>query len=281
MAEGVILADQRLADLFRKPIPAVDHEMDRSVLNEAGILIFDIETIPAEGWFWQPKINYLPWKQITKPGEMLSWSASWYHEPGAAMFRDRIRTDYESMLWELWTLLDKASYVVGWNSDRFDLRKVRGYCARVGIPPFRPPKSIDLMRTARTFGFESASLGYTAKMFGVTDKIDNGAVAHWRDVMNGDPEALALLEEYNKGDVLTTVELFDAMRPWVVGHPHLGFASDGDDDEPRCPRCGSTDLVDVGVHQAVVIRYRMSRCRNCKGLCRSTAYSRASAVRAI
>ena len=269
---------QRLAELFTKPTLPEASEFDKTVLDASNILIFDIETVPAEGWFWHPKINYLPWKNITAPGEMLSWAAGWYHEPGKTHYADRITSDYDDMLEQLWTLLDKASYVVGWNSDGFDLKKVRGYFARAGLPPFRPAKSIDLVKTARTFGFESASLGYTAKMFGVTEKIDNGAVASWHAVMAGDEGARERLEVYNRGDVETTIELFDAMRPWIVNHPHLGFAAD---DAERCPRCGSDDLTYVGVHQAVVIRYKMSRCGNCGGLSRSTAHSRASVTRAV
>ena len=251
--------------------------LDKSVLNASNILAFDIETVPAEGWFWHPKVSYIPWKHITKPGDILSWSAGWYHEPGETHYMDRVRWDYDQMLQELWNLLDQASYAVTWNGDGFDLKKVRGYFARAGFPPFRPPKSIDLMKTARTFGFESSSLGYTAQQFGVLEKIDNGAVASWEDALNGDEEALARLEVYNRGDVLTTLELFDAMRPWIVNHPHIGFAAD---DLARCPRCGSADLTDVGVVQAIVIRYRQHRCGNCGGLCRSTVHSRASVTRA-
>ena len=269
---------QHLADLFVKPTPPKGGEFDTSVLDAANILAFDIETVPASGWFWHPKVSYIPWKHITEPGSMLSWAAGWYHQPGQTLFSDRIRKNYDDMLWELWLLLDKASYVVGWNSDRFDLKKVRGYLARAGLPPFREPKSIDLMKTARTFGFESASLGYTAQMFGVTEKIDNGAVASWQEVMAGDPEALERLEVYNRGDVTTTIELFDAMRPWIRNHPHIGFAAD---DLERCPRCGSGDLTYVGVHQAVVIRYKQFRCGNCGGLARGVAHSRASVTRAV
>jgi len=252
--------------------------LDKTVLNAANVLAFDIETVPAEGWFWHPKITYLPWRNITKAGDVLSFAAGWYHEPNQTIYFDRIKWSYEEMLQELWNLLDKASYVVGWNSDGFDLKKVRGYFARNGFPPFRPPKSIDLMKTARTFGFESASLGFTAKQFGVTEKIDNGAVASWQDVMAGDEEARDRLEEYNRGDVTTTLELYDAMRPWIVNHPHMGFAAD---DLERCPRCGSDDLSDAGVIQAVVIRYRQKRCGNCGGLCRSTFHSRSSITRAV
>ena len=252
--------------------------LDKSVLNASNILCLDIECIPMEAWAWSPRVSYIPWKNITKAGDMLSWAAGWYHEPGETHYMDRIKWDYDEMLQGLWELLDKASYVVGWNSDRFDLKKVRGYFARAGLPPFRPPKSIDLMKTARTFAFESSSLGYTAKQFGVTEKIDNGAVASWQDVMAGDEEARQRLEEYNRGDVQTTLELFDAMRPWIVNHPHIGFAAD---DLKRCPRCGSDDLTDVGVYQAQVIRFKMHRCGNCKGLSRSTYHSRASITRTV
>ena len=251
---------------------------DRTVLEASNILCFDLEAIPMEAWDWSPRVSYIPWKNITKAGDILSWAAGWYHEPGETHYMDRIKWDYDEMLQGLWELLDKASYVVGWNSDRFDLKKVRGYFARAGLPPFRPPKSIDLMKTARTFAFESPSLGYTAKQFGVTEKIDNGAVASWQDVMAGDEEARERLEEYNRGDVQTTLELFDAMRPWIVNHPHIGFAAD---DLKRCPRCGSDDLTDVGVYQAQVIRFKMHRCGNCKGLSRSTYHSRASITRTV
>ena len=102
-----------------KPTPLKGGEFDTSVLDAANILAFDIETVPASGWFWHPKVSYIPWKHITEPGSMLSWAAGWYHQPGQTLFSDRIRKNYDDMLWELWLLLDKASYVVGWNSDRF------------------------------------------------------------------------------------------------------------------------------------------------------------------
>jgi hypothetical protein len=252
--------------------------LDRSALYASNILCFDIETIPATVTTYDLKPNWISHKNVVTPGEMLCWSAGWYHEPGKVSFMDRQHEGYDGMLIGLWNLLDKASYVVGWNSDRFDLKKVRGYFARAGLPPFRPPKSIDLVKAARTFGFESASLDYTARMFGVRRKVDNGGAANWQRCMAGEEEAWALMKEYNEGDVLATIDMFDALRPWIPNHPHMGFAAD---DEKRCPRCGSDDLTDVGVTQAVVIRYRMHRCGNCGGLSRSTIHSRASVTRAV
>lgn len=262
----------------RNILTSEPREFDASTLKASKILTFDIETVPATVWKYDLRPSWISHKNVLAPGEMLSWAAGWYHEPGQIHYMDQVRHGgYEEMLQGLWRLLDEASYVVGWNSDRFDLKKVRGYFARIGLPPFRPPKSIDLMKTARTLGFESSSLDYTARMMGVRRKGDGGVLADWQKCLAGDEEALALLEEYNGGDVLTTVELFDALRPWIPNHPHMGFASD---DRQRCPRCGSDDLTDVGVVQAERIRYRLHRCGNCTGLTRSTAHSRASMTKA-
>lgn len=263
---------------YRRNLLKSEGEVDRSVLDVANILIFDIETIPATVNTYDLKTNWIAHQNVVTPGDILCWSAGWYHEPGKTMFMDRVNHGYDEMLLGLWELLDQASYVVGWNSDRFDLKKARGYFARAGLPPFRPPKSIDLMKTAKTFGFESVSLDYTARMFGVRRKVQNGGAANWKACMDGDQEAWKLMRTYNRGDVLTTVELFDAMRPWITNHPNLGLAVDG---EKRCPRCGSEDLAEVGVHQAVVVRYRMSRCGNCKGLSRSTARTRGAGTVSI
>lgn len=260
----------RLRDLDGGP-------MDRGVLSASNILVFDIETLPAVVHTYDLRTRYISPKNVIEPGALFSWAAQWYHEPTKVRYRDLRSAD---MLPDLWRLLDHASYVVGYNSDRFDLRKVRGYFAREGLPPFRPAKSIDLIRTIRTLGFESASLDYAARMFGVRRKVDNGGAANWERCLAGDPKAWKLMRQYNTGDVRTTTELLDAVRPWIVNHPYMGFAA-ADDDGCRCPRCGSTNTRKEGVVQAVVIRYRQHRCLNCKGLYRSTLHHRAGYTRAL
>ena len=255
----------RLAELFSQP-KAEPAKFDSSVLEGSRTLIFDIETIPATVNTYQLRTSFIPHKHVVTPGDMLCWAAGWYHEPRTVHFMDRQHHGYQDMLEGLWTLLDEASYVVGWNSDRFDLAKVRGYFARAGMPPFRPPRSIDLMMTARTMGFESSSLDYTARMLGVRRKVDNGGAANWEACMAGDEKAWKLMRTYNVGDVRVTRDLLDRMRPWIKGHPHMGLAVD--DGRNRCPRCGSLEVIEVGESQAIVRRYQMYRCTNCTGLYR-------------
>ena len=247
-------------------------------LDAAGILTFDIETIPAkfEVETYQQGQRWLGHKNIVRPGEMLSWSAKWYHEPHQVR---HMNVTEPGMLEGLWELLDQASYVVGWNSDNFDLKKVRGYFLRGGLPPFRPAKSIDLIRTARSFGLESAALDYVARTLDLPHKKSDGSIlTDWKAVVAGDKDAAKLLRFYNNQDVRVTEDAFDMLRPWIKNHPAIGYPSD---DSLRCPRCGSADVHDCGAFQAQVIRYRQYRCHSCTGLFRTTFHSRVTSARSV
>lgn len=253
--------------------------LGRQVLEASRILTFDIETIPArvEMDVYDLKLRnpYLHHSKVVEPGRMFSWGAKWYHEPHAVRYRDHRHPD---MLRELWELLDSAAYVIHYNGDRFDLRKVRGYFARAGLPPFRQPKSIDLIKTVRTMGWESNSLDYATRMCGVRRKVDNGGAGRIAAALSGDEQAYRDVRTYCVGDVRATEDLWDVLRPWIKSHPIMGYPGD---DRLRCPRCLSTDVRDVGAVQAVVIRYRQHRCGSCAGLFRSTVHSRAGSARAL
>lgn len=252
---------------------------DREVLDAAGILVWDIETIPAlvefETYDLKLRSPYIRHSSVKRPGQMFSWGAKWLHQPDRVMYADHRSP---TMLGRLWKLLDKAAYSVTFNGDNFDFKRVKGYFAREGMPPFRMPKSIDLIKTVRTLGFESNSLDYACRMFDVRRKVDNNGVGRIKDALAGDKQAYRDVKEYCQGDVLATEELYLAAIPWLKNPPHIGFAAD---DSPRCPRCGHDELEPAGVHQAVVIRYHQMRCMNCKGLCRTTAHSRASVTKGI
>lgn len=257
-----------------------DFEEDLSVLDNANILTFDIETTPARAELdiYQQGRRWVGYKAITEPGGLLSWSAKWYGEPHRIYHMNATNPD---MLEGLWHLLDQSSYVVTWNGDAFDLKKVRGYFARAGMPPPRPSKSIDLIKTARTLGFESASLAYVAKVLNLNhQKADGEVLTDWRAVLAGDRVQAKRLRFYNNQDVRVTEDAFDTLRPWIKNHPYIGFAA-ADDDGKRCPRCGSGNTEQVGSYQAVVLKYRQSRCLDCTGLFRSAFQYRVGYTHAI
>ena len=249
---------------------------DTTALEAAKILILDIETFPAhaEVDIYQQGKRWIGHKDITRPGGLLAWGAQWFHEPHTVRYRDMRHPD---MLTDLWQMIDEAAYTVTFNGDSFDLRKIRGYFAREGLPSARPPKSIDLIKTARTLGFESASLDYTCRLLGVGRKLDNGGANNWRGCLAGDELAWREMRRYNVQDVRLTGDLFMALLP-IAKMPVIGYPGD---DAVHCPRCCSSDIHDVGAFQAERIRYRQHRCNNCTGLFRTTFHSRVSYSHAI
>lgn len=247
----------------------------------SNVLVYDIETFPAlvQHHLYDLKMRnpYVHHSNVIRPGGMLAWSAHWLHEPGVVHYADIHDPRMHERLWEL---LDSSSYRVTYNGDRFDEKKVRGYFARQGFPPPRPSKSIDLIKTVRTFGLESNSLDYACRMFGTEHQklVDIGA-GGWQGVIDGDPHARKMMRRYATHDVRATTDLYLSLLPWIPNHPHMGFAAE--DDQLRCPRCGSADITDVGAYQAVVVRYRQHRCGSCSGLLRSLTHSRAGRSRAV
>lgn len=237
-------------------------------------LIWDIETIPAHvsmDVYSQGK-RWIGHKDIDRPGGMLCWAASWWSDPATVFYSD-LRNP--NMLHELWNLLDQASYSVTWNGINFDVPKVRGYFLRAGLAPHRPPKEIDLMRTARTLGFESCALAYVARLLGTPHQKlveETGGASGWRACLAGDEKAWKLMRRYNTHDVRVTGDLLDILLPWAKIPPIAWH----DDDRLCCPRCGSLDFALVGTYQKVVLKSKMYRCDRCGGIFYSGYDSRVS-----
>lgn len=266
----------RLADHIRRP-----QTIDTTQLEASNVVVFDIETRPArvEVDLYDLKLRspYIHHANVVQPGGMIAWAAHWLHEPGRVHYAD---LHDETMHQRLWDIIDRASYAVTYNGDRFDLRKIRGYFARQGMPPPRPPKSIDLIKTVRTFALESNSLDYACRVFGTEhQKLTDIGAGGWRQVVEGDPTARKLMRRYATHDVRALADLYLSLLPWIHNSPHMGFSAH--DTELRCPRCGSADYEDAGVWQAVVVRYRQKRCGNCRGVFRTTYHSRAGMTRAV
>jgi hypothetical protein len=52
--------------------------------------------------------------------------------------------------------------VVGFNHENFDMKKMRGQFALLGIDYPKPPTNIDIYKTVRQMGFPSSKLDYIA-----------------------------------------------------------------------------------------------------------------------
>ena len=92
----------------------------KTYLEGKQILLLDIETLPALGFFWDK-----PWEtsilQVVKQWQVLSFSAKWLG--GSQQTHINHRTD-RFLMNKLWKLLDETECVIAHNGDGFDIKKI-------------------------------------------------------------------------------------------------------------------------------------------------------------
>lgn len=228
----------------------------------ARILTFDIETAPMLGYFFQAKTRYITPDKVVDKGGMISFAAKWYDQR-RVLFHSTFHDGYDGMLDALWNLISEADIVVGYNSQRFDVPKIRTAFLLAGYPPIRPFKQVDLLRTVRSqFAFPYNRLDEIAGALGVGRKTTHQGFGLWTDCMAGDPKAWALMKKYNMQDVRITEAVYDRLRGFLDGHPNLALWA-GDEKNKICPNCASGDIVEAGTARTAQTAYGQYRCNGC------------------
>ena len=295
-AEGPVLA--RGEDYEPEPVeeaPEPDRalvaarKLDPRKVSSSGakrILVLDIETTMAVKMFYSLYKDFASPKDVIAPGSILCFAAKWVGDPcNTFYFVDR-RKGYRRMLEILWALLNEADYVVTWNGDRFDLPKIEGQFLRVGLGRPSPSKSIDLMKAAKSLGFESKGLDYVGRMLSTSRKVAGAGAAGWKDCLGivADPVAAGMneaehavdtvrrivtceleetpemtaawrgMKEYNKGDIQATEDLFFVLAPFIK---NLAIHDSG------CILCGTQEYAFIGYHETPASRWQVRRCSDC------------------
>lgn len=185
----------------------------------------------------------------------------------------------EGMLRALWEAYNDADIVVGHNLDGFDTKHIKTGWRDLGMPPPAPFKTVDTLKVARAqFGDESKTLDALCKRLGVpakTGKYDPQVAAA---ACGGDRTAQRNLKRYNIGDVIATEALYDALRPWIANHPHIGLYSG---EERSCHACGSTELTAAGFTATAVTQYAQFQCVNCGAWSRKNHRKNAVTMRGV
>ena len=244
--------------------------------SDARILTIDIERLPGrarmehrgltiEGDFW----DLSGWKYIIgrriHPDDVIEWPRTicaawkWHGTPRVHFAAEWLPGD-TSWLHAAWDAYDEADIVVGHNLAGFDTKKLRGAWLELGLPEPRPFKTIDTLKVAREFGFESNTLDALCKRLGIPAKTDKYSVEVARAACAGTLAAQRKITRYNKGDIVATEGLYDYFRGHMPSHPHIAPAS----DELACNQCGSTDLkLSAKPHRAQALAYPLYRCGDC------------------
>ena len=109
--------------------------------------------------------------------------------------------------------------MVGQNNDQFDNKWIKTRAAKHRLFVDRFVKSLDIYRLAKQqFKLLSYSMDYMAKYFGLTPKQSHEGIIMWEMVECGtkaqQKEYLKKMVDYNKGDIITTEELYITLRPY-------------------------------------------------------------------
>lgn len=234
----------------------------RRAETPARILTFDIETSPMLGYFFQAKTRYITPDKVVDKGGMLSFASKWYGEKEIE-FRSTFHDGYDVMLDRLFALMDQADIVVGYNSERFDVPKIRTAFLLAGYPPMRPFKQVDLLKVVRSqFAFPYNRLDEVAQALGVGKKATHQGFGLWTACLAGDAKAWDLMRKYNMQDVRITEGVYDRIRGFIPGHPNLGLHNH--DPQVRvCPNCSSKKVRPAGTARTAQTAYAQYRCDNC------------------
>ena len=228
--------------------------------HDLKILAYDIERVPASGYHWGIWQQNIGINQLIEPGEMVSFAARWAHEPKREItFRSTYHDGKLVMLDTLWTLLDEADAVLGYNTVGFDNKHVNTEFALAGYAPPSPAKQIDLMRVVkRQFKFLSNKLDFVADQLGVGRKVAHEGFGLWLKVMQGDARAWERFRRYNEQDVHLLVDLYKRLLPWITNHPNVSlYGGSG------CPKCGSSKLQSRGYRTTLIGQYQRFHCQAC------------------
>lgn len=223
------------------------------------ILLLDIETSPnlAHVWgIWQQNVGL---NQLLESSKTLCFAAKWLGSD-EVVFQSSYHTSHKKMLKAIHKLIDEADAVIHYNGTKFDMPTLNKEFLLSGFPPPSPVKQIDLLQVAkRQFRFVSNKLDYVSQALGLGKKTAHMGHELWIRCMNKDPEAWALMEEYNRNDVVLLERVYYKFLPWIKHHLNLNHFS----EDTVCPNCGSKHYQKRGFALTTVSKFQRYQCQNC------------------
>ena len=243
--------------------------------NGGRVLIFDIETAPNLSYVWGH------WDQNVVRHKhrwyVLCFAWAWLDELEAAdnpedavnfarldQFSQKNKRDDKGLTKLMRDLFEEADITVAHNGDRFDVTKMWSrFMVHKLTPPSRPYQ-VDTIKAAKAGRFNSNSLKELSDELDLTyQKMDHGlGFDLWEGCMADDPAMWAVMEEYNRFDVLALWELYGRLRPYMRRHPNMNTIN-GAGGEKRCARCQSDKLTRNGYEYTGVSRFQRWRCKTC------------------
>lgn len=246
--------------------PAPKIKQTPVVHTTAEIWTIDVERRPRIVYEWQASRKYssfTPESMVIEESRIISFAAKRLGDPNV-LFSSEFHHGRENMLTSLYHILDRAAIVVSYNGRRFDVPHINGELRDAEFPIYSPLKQIDLIQTVKQkFNYDHNRLKDVLKRWGIDEqKMETEGFDLWVRCMQGDPEAWAIMREYNKQDVRSTEAAYLANLQWLTGSiPNLGLWSGS--EEPACPACGGDQVEPDGQASTGVSLFAAYRCTGC------------------
>ena len=245
-------------------------KVDDKVANKPKVLFYDIETTLAKSYHFQQWQVNLSQKQKVQESHLLSIAWCWNDNDvnGDILSQQEIlEHDDERLVLKLWCLLDNADIVIGHNAKRFDNKKANSYFLKYGLNPPSPYRTIDTLQIAKSkFALPFNNLDYIAEYLNVGRKIPTD-VQLWIDCDKGNQDALDLMLQYNKQDVVVLRDVYKRLLTWSNNNVNMNTYND---DKFSCTNCGG-DKVEMITNKFVhtnTNKYLAYRCNDCGSVMR-------------
>lgn len=237
----------------------------------ARVLLFDLETSAALAYtFGRFNVNLSQDNIHTEGGTILCASYKWLGENETYTIynkSDIAHNEDSHVVAKLWELYKEADAVVAHNCNAFDHKVLQARCLVNNFEPLPSVKTIDTLRMAKkNFRLPSNKLDSVAEILGLGRKVSTGGISLWKNVQQGDEEALSTMLEYCKHDTELLEEVYMRLRAFGTAS-NFNASHYYKDNEERCNICGSTDIEATGrVTHTDISTFAEIRCNSCGGI---------------
>lgn len=270
-------------------------------------LFVDIETLPFDVSMFRLGKQYVSHSQMLIAGavDMICITYCFDKGPGRALSYDPNKGEDSSKIIKEFDKIVRSGnyYIVGQNSDNFDIKHINTLRLVHGLPPFPEwaDLSEDTLKNARKyFNFPSNKLDFAGNLLLGQGKLkmewedwiyikeyfacvkvakmagNKAAEAHaactythsYSSIMKEGPKRLSKMIRYGKKDVVDTRKYFNAISPYIK--PKVNRSTKY--GELSCVRCNSTKVRPNGHRKLGTTWYKQFHCDSCNQYAGRAAY---------
>lgn len=231
---------------------------------DQSILVFDIETIPNRGYFFDTFSDRgIPLQFVSKHKSVCTIAYKWLGSDKTEVLVMEEPYSDKSVLEAFLPVYEQARYVVAHYGDGFDIPFLDGrlFANKLGqLPKKRTLDTYKIAKKRFRSTLNSNKLDHLGTLLELGNKNKTDA-SLWVRCAEGDAEAIREMALYNVQDVDLLEKVFLALRPYFSDRINCNLFVD--DPVNRCKSCGSENLKHIGYEMTQAQMRPQYRCGDC------------------